>query len=174
METIKEFDFAKLSDADKVVLYSKLHPLYAKSTLEIDLGLPSGTSVWIDSAGSSQGHIGVEDKTFRSVFPTNVKHTHFMYDMNSILTAKAVGKAFSPSSVVMYFSPFLRYMTPEQAKDSIHMYKKYVPTAEITVVIDIKYLIFHRFNNTNNDVVNSLEPKKINRFGTFKYLLKFQ
>ena len=39
METIKEFDFATLSDADKVVLYSRLHPLYAKSTLEVDVGL---------------------------------------------------------------------------------------------------------------------------------------
>lgn len=123
METIKEFDFATLSDADKVVLYSRLHPLYAKSTLEVDVGLPTGTSVWIDCAGSSQGHIGVEDKTFRSVFPTNVKNTHFMHDMNSILTAKAVGKVYSPVSVVMYFAPFLRYMTPEEAKDSIHMYK---------------------------------------------------
>lgn len=173
METIKEFDFATLSDADKVVLYSKLHPLYAKSTLEVDVGLPTGTSVWIDCAGSSQGHIGVEDKTFRSVFPTNVKNTHFMHDMNSILTAKAIGKVYSPVSVVMYFAPFLRYMTPEEAKDSIHMYKKYVSTAEITVVIDIKFLLFHRFKNTNDDVVNFLGPKKINKFGTFKYLLKF-
>ena len=148
METIKEFDFATLSDADKVVLYSRLHPLYAKSTLEVDVGLPTGTSVWIDCAGSSQGHIGVEDKTFRSVFPTNVKNTHFMHDMNSILTAKAVGKVYSPVSVVMYFAPFLRYMTPEEAKDSIHMYKKYVSTAEITVVIDIKFLLFHRFKYT--------------------------
>ena len=173
METIKEFDFAKLSNDDKVLLYSKLHPLYAKNTLEIDLGLPTGTSVWIDCAGFSQGHIGVEDKTFRSVFPTNVKNIYFMHDMNSILTARAVGKAFSPASVVMYFSPFLRYMTPEQAKDIIHMYKKYVSTAEITVAIDIKYLVFHRFKHTNDNVVNFLGPKKINRFGTFKYLLKF-
>lgn len=173
METIKEFDFARLNDADKQVLYAKLHPLYGGSTPEVNIELPTGKSVWIDSAGFSQGHISVEDKTFKSVFPQDGENIYFAHDLNSELTAKAVGKVHEPSSIVLYYAPSLRYMTPAQLKDILNMYKTYIPTAEITVVIDIKYLIYHRFNLTNDAVVESLGPKKITKIGTFKYLLKF-
>jgi len=176
MNTIGKFDFDRLSLDNKNTLYSKMHPLVNDGVdTDIKLAIPASGSIWIDS-GAPFLHgdcISLESVYFKDVFDKKSKHTHFAADFTSDLICRALQKVYKPSCIVFYYSPFLRYMTLSECKAVIETYKKHLPQAKIILVIDLKFLLFHRIRLTNDDAVKILAPKKKHKITTFQYYMEF-
>ena len=180
METIKVFEFDLLTDSNKAVLYGALYPLYKNPTIDgkILKAIPEGNCVWVDSSCISlknKNYIALENISFKSVFNKKDLHArvHFYDDMRSELICKAMSKVYSPTCFVFYFSPTLKYLTLDEFKNLILMYKKNSPNAKVLVVVDMKFVLYHRLNLTNDDAVSYLSPKKQTRLGCFIYQLEF-
>lgn len=180
MQTLKKFDFVKLSSKDKVILYGKLHELYENPKIDhrVLAEIPEGNCVWVDSACLSldnKDFIALEDKSFEDVFDKSdpPRRVHLYTDISSKMICTAIAKVYAPRCYVFYFSPVLRYLTPEEFKNIIDLYKGSSPEAKILVMVDMKFMLYHRLNLTNDDAVSRLSPKKQTRLGTFKYMLEF-
>ena len=180
METLKKFKFEHLSEHDKVTMYAELHPLFYSPVVEEHVlsQIPEGNCVWIDSSCPSlenKDYISLEDLTFKTVFDKKLLHsrTHFNPEITSPLVCRALEKVYAPTCVVFYYSAVLRYMNLEQLQQIIKTFKRNLPNAKILILIDMKYMVFHRLRLTVGDAVNTLFPKKQTRIDTFKYQLEF-
>ena len=180
MQTLEKFDFNKLSSNDKVVLYGKLHKLYDNPKIDsrVLAEIPEGNCVWVDCSCLSLNNkdfIALEDKNFEDVFDKSDPHkrVHFYTDISSKMICTAIAKVYAPRCYVFYFSPVLRYLTLEEFKNIIGLYKGSSPEAKILVMVDMKFMLYHRLNMTNKDAVSWLSPKKQIRLATFEYMLEF-
>jgi hypothetical protein len=180
MQILKKFDFDKLSRKDKIALYGKAHELYENPKVDprVLTEIPEGNCVWVDSACLSldnKDFIALEDKNFEEVFIKSNSHrrVHLYKDISSKMTCTAIAKVYAPSCYVFYFSPVLKYLTLDEFKNIIGLFKWSSPEAKILVMVDMKFMLYHRLHLTNNDAVSCLSPKKQTRLGAFKYMLEF-
>lgn len=180
MQTLKKFEFDRLSDSDKIDLYRKLHELFDNPNIDPRMlpEIPEGNCVWVDSACLSldnENYIALEDKNFKDVFAKANQRgrLHLYTDIRSKMTCTAIARVYSPTCYIFYFSPVLKYLTLEEFKKIIDLYKGSSPEAKILVMVDMKFMLYHRLNLTNDDAVSCLSPKKQTRLDVFKYMLEF-
>lgn len=146
--------------------------------------LPIGHSVWVDSFGYAMGMeqiVSFEDRYFKEVFDTlgiKNKKIHFAGDFLATRTIKTIEKIYNPSSLVFYFSPFLKYKTLEEFKSFLNQYFSFFPKRKIILLTDLKFVNFHRIILTNDmaiDVICNNIPKEqliIQKLDTFKYMIE--
>lgn len=176
MNTIESFNFTEISHNSKKILYNKLHPL-AENNIDskINLDIPTGKSIWIDSAASFLGKenvISLESNNYKDLFDPHT-NIYFCDDSCFYLISKALYKAHNPSSFVFYYSPFLKYKTLQDIKTIIEVYRNFSNNTKILVVIDLKFLLYHRIKLTNRDAVEILSPKKYKNIRAFEYYMEF-
>ena len=161
---------------DKKPLNSFLHDSLIKK-------LPIGNSIWIDSFGygmEMENVISFENRFYKEVFDKLDKKykIHFASDFLAKRTIKTIEKIYNPSSVVFYFSPFLKYKTVEEYRYFLNVYYNFFNKKKIILLIDLKFLQFNRIMFSNHTVINDIcnnipkEQFKIQKLDTFKYMVE--
>lgn len=177
---------------NKIIIYGKEHEIYHKymnnnspgdCALTILKMLPPGNSVWIDSFAhglAQKNIISFERRWFKEVFDglSNKYKIHLAGDLKAKITLKVIEKIYSPSSIVFYFSSFLKYHTVGDYADVVRNYCNFFPGRKILFLIDLRFMIFNRIRWTNDRAIQHIgasvesHPIKTRKLHTFKYMLE--
>jgi len=194
MKVIKDYSKFIHSAENKTIIYKRDYKNFSLFTDKKPLNsflhnkiietLPAGNSIWIDSFGYAIGLekiISFENRYFKEVFDKlNIKSKkiHFTGDFLATRTIKTIEKIYNPSSLVFYFSPFLKYKTITEYNLFLHLYCNSFPKKKIILLTDLKFVNFNRITVTNNMAVNEIcnniskEQLKTHRLDTFKYMIE--
>ena len=194
MKVIKDYSEFIHSAENKTIIYKRDYinfslfndkkPLDSFLHNKIIATLPAGNSIWIDSFGYAMGLekiISFENRYFKEVFDTlNIKSKkiHFTGDFLATRTIKTIEKIYNPSSLVFYFSPFLKYKTLKEYNFFLNLYFNFFPKRKIILLTDLKFVNFNRIVFTNDMAVNEIcnniskEQLKTQKLDTFKYMIE--
>jgi len=194
MKIIKDYSEFIHSVENKTAIYKSEHenfrsfidkkPLDSFLHNKIIETLPVGNSIWIDSFGYAMGMeqiVSFEHRYFKEVFDRlsiKNKKIQFAGDFLAIRTIKTIEKIYNPSSLVFYFSPFLKYKTLEEYNLFLHLYFDSFSDKKIILLTDLKFVNFNRITVTNTMAVNEIcnniskEQLKIHQLDTFKYMIE--
>lgn len=193
MKIIKNYNEVTYSTDIKTTIYKNEHenfyffinrqsidsPLHNKIVNMI----PAGNSIWIDSFGYAMGMeriISFENRHNKEVFDALDKKykIHLTGDFSSKSTIKTIEKIYKPSSIVFYFSPFLKYLTLEECNNFLNVYFSSFPKTKIILLLNLKHIRFNRIRLTNTQAIEIIcnhIPRlqtKIEKLDTFKYILE--
>ena len=137
MKVVKNYNEAMYSIDNKITIYKNEHenfyffinkkPLDSLLHNKIINLLPTGNSVWIDSFGYAmcmERIISFENRHNKEVFDGLSKEykIHLTGNFLAKSTIKTIEKIYKPSSIVFYFSPFLKYTTLEEYNNFLTIY----------------------------------------------------
>ena len=192
MKIVENYNDCIYSKKNKLLIYEREHEIYhnyvdhrspGDRALLILQMLPPGPSVWIDSFAHAfeQKHIvSFEMRWFKEVFDDLNKEykIHLAGDFKAKRTLTVIEKIYSPSSIVFYFSAFLKYHTVSDYADVVRNYCNFFQGRKILFLIDLRFMIFNRIRSTNDQVIEhiseSVQPRPITtrKLDTFKYMLE--
>jgi len=193
MKVVKNYNEAMLSIDNKITIYKNEHenfyffinkkPLDSLLHNKIINLLPTGNSVWIDSFGYAmcmERIISFENRYNKEVFDGLSKEykIHLTEDFLAKSTIKTIEKIYKPSSIVFYFSPFLKYTTLEEYNNFLNIYFNSFLKTKIILLLDLKHIRFNRIKLTNTEAIKIMcnhiphVQIKTQKLDTFRYMLE--
>lgn len=193
MKVVKNYNEATYSTDDKITIYKNEHENYYffinKKPLDSLLHnkivnlLPTGNSVWIDSFGYAmcmKRVISFEHRHNKEVFDGLSKEykIHLAGDFLAKSTIKTIEKIYKPSSIVFYFSPFLKYKTLEEFNTFLTVYFNFFLKRKLILLIDLTFIKFNRIRLTNTEAIKIICNHiphlqiKTQKLDTFRYMLE--